>query len=82
MMRFTFLDTSSGTGTRTESVFLLPVPPLLDTTFKLVSHTILGAADIIFEKEITRKIPGKGGCQNISVDEFVHCWELKLAGRI
>ena len=39
----------------------------------------LGAADIIIQKEIIRKISGKGGCEDKSITNIVECWKNKLA---
>ena len=38
-----------------------------------------GGADVIIQKEIVTKIPGKGGCQQISLEDFNHCWRKKIA---
>ena len=40
----------------------------------------IGGADIFISKEIQQKIPEKSECRNISIPEFVHCWQDKLAG--
>ena len=39
----------------------------------------IGAADIIIQKEIIKKISGKGGCQEKPLSGFVDCWKIKLA---
>ena len=36
------------------------------------------AGSIIYRKEMIRKIPGKGGCKEISMKEFVECSRTKL----
>ena len=34
----------------------------------------IGGADIIYQKEIIKKIPGKAGClERFTVEKFVHC---------
>ena len=34
----------------------------------------LGGADIIYQKETIKKIPGKAGClEKVTVEKFVHC---------
>ena len=40
----------------------------------------IGAADIIIQKEVIKKIPGrKGGCKDITLFDFINCWKDKLA---
>ena len=39
----------------------------------------IGAADIIFQKEIVKKIPKDGVCADKDVKEIVECWKDKLA---
>lgn len=38
----------------------------------------IGAIDIIYRKEITQKLSGKNGCQDISIEEFVGCIRTSL----
>ena len=40
----------------------------------------LGAADLIIQKEIIKKLPSpEGGCKEITLLEMVNCWKDKLA---
>ena len=39
----------------------------------------IGGADIIYQKNIVRKIPGKGGCQDKTLNDTIECWKEKLA---
>ena len=38
----------------------------------------MGGIDIIYKKEIVRKIPGKGGCQETPITDFIQCINTKL----
>ena len=38
-----------------------------------------GAADLIIHKEIVKKLPEKGGCQQIPLADYNHCWRKKIA---
>ena len=37
-----------------------------------------GGVSIIYKKEEKKKIPGKGGCQEISIEEFLQCVKTTL----
>lgn len=39
----------------------------------------IGAADIIYNKNIVRKIPGKAGCHDKTLKEVIDCWKDELA---
>ena len=38
----------------------------------------MGGIDIIYKKEIVRKIAGKGGCEEKPIDDFIQCINDKL----
>ena len=38
----------------------------------------MGGIDIIYKKEIVRKIAGKGGCEERPISEFIQCLNDKL----
>ena len=39
----------------------------------------IGAADIIYQKKIVRKIPGRAKCHDITLKDVVECWRDHLA---
>ena len=39
----------------------------------------IGGADIIIQKEIIKRIPGKGNCDDISINHLCNCWKDRLA---
>ena len=38
----------------------------------------MGGIDIIYKKELVKKIPGKGGCEEIQIKEFIECIQTIL----
>ena len=42
----------------------------------------MGGIDIIYKKEVVRKIPGKGGCQEKPISDFIDCISEKLANEL
>ena len=41
-----------------------------------------GGASIVYKKEEKKKIPGKGGCQEISIEEFLQCVKTTLVSML
>ena len=51
--------------------FLISVPLIY---MDAANDDQIGGADIIYQKEIIKKIPGKAGClEKFTVEKFVHC---------
>ena len=42
----------------------------------------MGGIDIIYKKELVKKIPGKGGCEETQIKKFIECIQIKLVEQL